>query len=102
MLKNSCFFIICRSYFSLPQVCIHCGNVFFIACEVTFIAEMYFFVTCEVTFIVKMYFFVAGRVHPSRKRYFWRIFALLPRNIHSRSNSSRVLSTLLSCCLPKL
>ena len=88
MLKNSCFFIICRSYFSLPQVCIHCGNVFFIA--------------CEVTFIVKMYFFVAGRVHPSRKRYFWRIFALLPRNIHSRSNSSSVLSTLLSCCLPKL
>ena len=29
MLKNSCFFIICRSYCSLPQVCIHRGNVFF-------------------------------------------------------------------------
>ena len=88
MLKNSCFFIICRSYCSLPQVCIHRGNVFF----------RY----VEVTFIVEMYFFVVGRVHPSRKRYFRRIFALLPRNIHSRSNSSRVLSTLLSCCLPKL
>ena len=81
MLKNSCFFIICRSYFSLPRACIHCGNVFF--------------VTCEVTFIVKMCFFVACRVHSSRKRYFRRIFALLRRNIHSRSNSSRVLSTLL-------
>ena len=88
MLKNSCFFIICRSYCSLPGL--------------TFIVKMYFFVACEVTFIVEMYFFVAGRVHPSRKRYFRRIFALLPRNIHSRSNSSRVLSTLLSCCLPKL
>ena len=56
MLKNSCFFIICRSYFSLPQVCIHCGNVFFIACEVTFIAEMYFFVVCEIVSIAKKIF----------------------------------------------
>ena len=37
MLKNSCFFIICGSYCSLP--------------ELTFIVKMYFFVACEVTFI---------------------------------------------------
>lgn len=42
MLKNSCFFIICWSYFSLPRACIHCGNVFFVACEVTFIAKKIF------------------------------------------------------------
>lgn len=42
MLKNSCFFIICRSYFSLLRACIHCGNVFFVACEVTFIAKKIF------------------------------------------------------------
>ena len=42
MLKNSCFFIICRSYCSLPGL--------------TFIVKMYFFVACEVTFIVKKIF----------------------------------------------
>lgn len=37
MLKNSYFFIICRSYCSLLGL--------------TFIVKMYFFVACEVTFI---------------------------------------------------
>lgn len=61
-----------------------------------------FFVVVGLHTLRKCIFSLCARPYPSQKRYFRGIFALLPRNIHSRSNSSRVLPTLLSCCLPKL
>ena len=88
MLKNSCFFIICRSYLSLPRACIHRGNVFFRYVRGYIHRENVFFRCVQGASIAK--------------KIFSEDFALLLRNIHSRSNSSRVLSTLLSCCLPKL
>lgn len=77
MLKNSCFFIICRSYCSLPGL--------------TFIVKMYFFVACEVTFIVKTYFSLCVRLHS-----LWKcIFSLRAGCTHREKD---IFGGFLLCC----